>query len=67
MGGRNNKLKDQKGLDQKGSGRQRNPATGQKDHFKIILIDREKHGDIFTVFNCRFELYFRIYFISFLI
>ena len=25
MGGRNNKLKDQKGLDQKGSGRQRNP------------------------------------------
>ena len=26
MGGRNNKLKDQKGLDQKGSGRQRNPT-----------------------------------------
>ena len=25
MDGRNNKLKDQKGLDQKGSGRQRNP------------------------------------------
>ena len=25
MGGRNNKLKEQKGLDQKGSGRQRNP------------------------------------------
>ena len=41
MGGRNNKLYDQKGQDPKGVRQakkptKRNPAVGQKDHFKCI-------------------------------
>ena len=41
VGGRNNKIKDQKGLDQKRvwqakKSTKRNLATGQKDHFKSI-------------------------------
>ena len=40
MGGRNNKLKDQRVWTKKGSGRQRNPSKeirhGSKDHFKNI-------------------------------
>ena len=41
MGGRNNKLCDQKGQDPKGVRQEkkltkRNPAVGQKDHFKCI-------------------------------
>ena len=58
MGGRNNKLKDQKDLDQKGSGKKenhletrkkkskqptkRNSATVEKDHFKSICLDENK-------------------------
>ena len=40
MGGRNNKLKDQKGLDQKGSGRQRNPPKEILPRVKILSTNR---------------------------
>ena len=47
MGGRNNKFCDQKGQDPKGvrqtkTPTKRNPAVGQKDHFKCILGWSEK-------------------------
>ena len=58
MGGRNNKLCDQKGQDPKGVLQakkltKRNPAAGQKDHFKYIWPAKNKLKK--TIFNHKFK------------